>query len=94
MVKLMKHAFQLEPCSRALNPPHGRALYFLLAGNANDTEPIENGPPRVRAQELCQELDPLFEIVQLREFRFDGVVVNEQMLSPLGWSAVLRRRKS
>lgn len=66
--------------------------YLTLAGNANDPEPSEGGPPRVHAQELCGELAPLFDLVQLREFRFDGVVSNGRALSPLAWSGLFRGR--
>lgn len=66
-------------------------FYLLLAGNANEPD-RENGPPRVRAEELCRELAPLFELVQLREFHFDGIVIDSQPVRPLAWSAVLRRK--
>jgi len=66
--------------------------YLTLAGNANDPEAVEAGPPRVHAHEICQELRPLFDLVQLREFRFDGVVIEGRSFAPLGWSALLRRK--
>jgi hypothetical protein len=69
------------------------SLYLTLAGNANETPMPERGPPRVHAQELCLELSPLFDLVQLREFRFDGVVIDGQDVAPLGWSALLRRKQ-
>ena len=68
------------------------SLYLTLAGNANDPQPIENGPPVVKSSELCLELEPLFDLVQLREFRFDGVVIDGKPVRPLAWSALLRRR--
>jgi len=67
-------------------------LYLTLAGNANDTTPRDMGPPTVHAHDLCRELGGLFELVQLREFRFDGVVVEGTPISPLAWSALLRRK--
>jgi SAM-dependent methyltransferase len=67
--------------------------YFTLAGNANDPAPAELGPPRVHAHEICLELRPLFDLVQLREFRFDGVVIPGLTEAPLAWSALLRRKK-
>jgi SAM-dependent methyltransferase len=66
--------------------------YLTLAGSANQPEPPEGGPPTVHAHDLCAELAPLFDLVQLREFRFDGVCVNGQPIAPLAWSALLRRR--
>ena len=67
------------------------SLYIVLAGNANDPGPAEKGPPRVRADQLCAELGGLFDLVQLREFYFDGVIVEGQPVKPLGWSALWRR---
>lgn len=68
------------------------SYYLTLAGNANDPQPPENGPPRVSAQEIVSELCPLFDIVQMREFHFDGVVIGGQPVRPLAWSVLLRRR--
>jgi hypothetical protein len=67
------------------------SLWLTLAGNANDTAPVEGGPPRVRAAEICDELEPLFALVQLREFRFDANIKGNPG-RPLAWSALLRRR--
>lgn len=67
------------------------SIYLTLAGNANDTAPDDRGPPRVTAIELVTELEPHFELVQLREFRFAGVVVDGKETRPLGWSAIFRR---
>jgi SAM-dependent methyltransferase len=72
---------------------HPGSVYVALTGNANDPNPDESkGPPRVQAHDLCKELHPLFDLVQLREFHFDGVVAGGEPLRPLGWSALLRRR--
>ncbi len=60
--------------------------WLSLAGNAD--EELEAGPPVVRADEIHAELGPLFEIVELREFRFSGKIAG---LNPLGWSILLRR---
>jgi SAM-dependent methyltransferase len=68
--------------------------YLTLAGNANDPHVGEPGPPRARAEELCHELESLFELVQLREFVFDGAPIAGRDARPLAWSALLRRRKS
>lgn len=70
------------------------AIYALLAGNANDPDAKEGGPPQVHAHELALELQPLFELVELRECRFGGVVVEDGPVEPLAWAAVLRRRGS
>lgn len=61
--------------------------WLSLAGNANEER--EDGPPVVRADEIHAELGPLFDIVELREFRFSGMVAGRH---PLGWSILLRRR--
>lgn len=68
------------------------SLYLLLAGNANDTGKPEQGPPRVHAHELTAELAPLFDLIQLREFRFEGVIIDGTAISPLAWSALWRRK--
>jgi SAM-dependent methyltransferase len=68
------------------------SLYLTLAGNANEDPMPEQGPPRVHAHEICLELAPLFDLVQLREFRFDGVRIQGVLMSPLAWSALLRRK--
>ncbi len=67
-------------------------LYLTLTGNANDPADEDKGPPRVHAHELCQELAPLFHVLQLREFTFDGVKIEGISVTPLGWSALLRRK--
>jgi SAM-dependent methyltransferase len=68
------------------------SCYLTLAGNANEKRPPENGPPVVKAEEIVAELGPLFDIVQLREFRFDGVVIDGKHVSPLAWSILVRRK--
>ncbi len=62
-------------------------LGLVLAGNAR--EPHDPGPPVVDEETIRRELGRAFEIVRLREFRFDpapGVDVHF-----LGWSCLLRR---
>lgn len=67
--------------------------YLTLAGNANDRlTPPESGPPVVRAADIATELSPLFDLVQLREFTFEGIVVDGKPVSPLAWSALFRRK--
>lgn len=63
-------------------------LWLSLAGNANEKE-TEQGPPVVKESEIREELGPLFDILELREFRFD---TNQSEFRPLGW-VVLARRK-
>jgi SAM-dependent methyltransferase len=66
---------------------HTGTTGLILAGNAR--EPHEPGPPVVTEDQIRTELGSLFEIVQLREFRFDQVErVGVQFL---GWSCLLRR---
>jgi SAM-dependent methyltransferase len=69
--------------------------YLTLAGNANDPNPAPPGcgPPTVRAETLCRELETLFDMVQLRQFQFDAVNPDGSELRPLAWSALLRRRE-
>ena len=59
----------IETLSRICAPG---GTYITLAGNANEHRPGEEGPPRVSAEEICRELDPLMELVELREFRFNA----------------------
>jgi methyl halide transferase len=63
------------------------ALGLLLAGNAK--EPQEPGPPVVSEEELHAELEPAFQIVRLREFRFDAT--EGEGTPPLAWSCLVRR---
>jgi len=74
-----------------LTKPGGH--YLTLAGNANDRQtPPDGGPPVVRTIEICTELCSLFDLVQLREFTFEGVMVEGKPIKPLAWSALFRRR--
>jgi methyl halide transferase len=61
---------------------------LVLAGNAR--EPHDPGPPVVSDEQIRSELGSLFEIVQLREFRFDQG--EEDARRFLGWSCLLHRR--
>ncbi len=73
---------------RRLTGPGARGL--VLAGNARERP--APGPPVVSEDEIRAELGSLFDVVALREFRFDPV---EQGGGPfLGWSCLLRRRES
>jgi methyl halide transferase len=61
--------------------------FLLLAGNANEKGPP--GPPTMTAAEICNELEPLFEIQFLREFRFE---VPDPPEGFLAWSCSMTRR--
>ncbi len=67
-------------------------MYLTLAGNANEVRPGEEGPPRVSAEDICRELSPLMELIQLREFRFDHGPHNDALPRALAWSALFRRK--
>jgi hypothetical protein len=61
--------------------------WLSLAGNAKeDTDP---GPPVVSEQDIRAELGPLFDIIELREFRFS---MDGSGFRPLGWSILMRRK--
>ena len=64
------------------------SLGLFLTGNAN--EKLEKGPPTVTEKEIRAELGRLFEIIRLREFRFDPIKGPED--KPLGWSCLGRRK--
>src|SRR5262245_34326324 len=61
-------------------------LALVLTGNAR--EPHTPGPPVVSEEEIRAELGSLFEVVQLREFRFDQSEADGTRF--LGWSCLLR----
>jgi hypothetical protein len=61
---------------------------LVLTGNA--CEPHSPGPPVVTEAEIRMELGSLFDIVQLRDFRFDQGSVDG--VRHLGWSCLLKRR--
>ena len=60
---------------------------LVLTGNAKEKH--EPGPPVVSEQEIRQELGRVFDIVRLREFRFDQV--EKVGVRFLGWSCLVRR---
>jgi hypothetical protein len=67
------------------------SLGLVLTGNARDPHEPGQGPPVVSAEELHAELEPVFEIVRLREFRFD--TVEEEGAGFLAWSCLVRRAR-
>jgi len=64
-----------------------RQWWLSLAGNSK--EETDPGPPVVNEQEIRAELGPLFDIIDMREFRF---ATNQSDFRPLGWSILMRRR--
>jgi methyl halide transferase len=61
--------------------------WLCLAGNARERR--DPGPPVVTEQEIRTELEPLFDIVELREIRFS---TNRDGFRPLAWSILMRRK--
>jgi SAM-dependent methyltransferase len=80
----------LDTLSRVTAPG---GTYLTLAGNANEIRPGEGGPPRVSAEEICRELAPLMDLIQLREIRFDAALIDGKPERPLAWSALFRRKQ-
>jgi SAM-dependent methyltransferase len=64
------------------------AVGLVLAGNAREKR--EPGPPVVTEEELRRELGAAFDVVWLREMRFDPGPLGEEKI--LGWSCLLRKR--
>jgi|HubBroStandDraft_6_1064221.scaffolds.fasta_scaffold165638_2 SAM-dependent methyltransferase len=69
---------------RKLSRPGTR--YLVLTGNANEEGP---GPPRVHEHEIRIDLEGLFEIQFIREFRFE---VTDPPEGFLAWSCLMTRR--
>jgi hypothetical protein len=68
------------------------AMGLILTGNAKEPSPPGQGPPVVSEEEIRAELGRLFEIKQLREFRFDSPPGRSE--SFLAWSCLVRKRPS
>ena len=79
----------LNALSRLVAPG---GLYLTLAGNSDEPSPDEQGPPTVSAVDLVRELTGLFNLQQLRVFRFEAVLEGKE-IRPLAWSALLRRKQ-
>jgi SAM-dependent methyltransferase len=62
---------------------------LVLAGNAR--EKMEPGPPVVTEEEFRNDWSRDFEVIWLREIRFDQALMDTPF-RPLGWSGLLRRR--
>jgi SAM-dependent methyltransferase len=65
------------------------SLMLVLAGNAK--EPMDPGPPVVSEQEFRLEWGVLFDVLWLREFRFDQPA-SFPGFCPLAWAGFLRRK--
>ena len=65
------------------------SIGLVLTGNAKEPPPEGQGPPVVSEEQLHAELGSHFEIVRLREFRFDTSMADNP--APLAWSCLLRR---
>jgi methyl halide transferase len=65
------------------------ALGLLLVGNAREPEE-EQGPPVLTAAQLRADFRGLFEVVRLRECRFDAADAHARKY--LAWSCLLRKR--
>jgi SAM-dependent methyltransferase len=63
---------------------------LILAGNAKEPSPPHQGPPYVSEDELRSELGQLFDIKQLREFRFDSAPSHNENF--LAWSILVRKK--
>ncbi|MDB5390674.1 MAG: Methyltransferase [Planctomycetaceae bacterium] len=61
--------------------------FLLLTGNANEQR--EGGPPRLHERELRADLEQLFVIDDLHEFRFDDPA---GPTGPLAWSCLMTRK--
>jgi SAM-dependent methyltransferase len=69
---------------------HPGTLALVLAGNAR--EPHDPGPPLVTEEQIRAELGSVFDVVQLREFRFDPSPQDGSRY--LAWSCLLKARAS
>jgi len=74
----------LETIERATRPG---SRWLSLAGNAKEQH--NPGPPTVSEAELREELGGLFEILELREFRF---TTDASDFQPLAWSILMQRK--
>jgi len=61
--------------------------YLVLAGNANEVTDAP-GPPRVHEHELRADFEGIFEVLWIREFRFQDPGGTD---GPLGWAAFMNR---
>jgi 2-polyprenyl-3-methyl-5-hydroxy-6-metoxy-1,4-benzoquinol methylase len=64
------------------------ACGLVLTGNAREKQ--EPGPPVVTEQEIRADWETKFDVIWLREFRFDQNLMDTSR--PLAWSVFLRRK--
>lgn len=84
IVRRVDPARYVEALDRVTAPG---AAGLVLAGNAK--EPHDPGPPVVTEEQIRSEFGRAFEVVWLREFRFDSAPGSKE--SFLGWSCFLRK---
>ncbi len=77
----------LDAADRALG---AGGIGLVLAGNAKEKH--DPGPPVVEESEFRGEIGSRFDIVWVREFRFDPVIGVD--IEPLGWSCFFRKRRA
>jgi SAM-dependent methyltransferase len=65
------------------------AVGLILAGNAKEP-PLQKGPPTVSEEDLRSELGQVFDIQQLREFRFTPPPGSSE--NWLAWSCLVRKK--
>jgi len=63
-------------------------IWFSLMGNADDMRPCK-GPPRLKAIEVVEAVEPFFEIMLLKSSYFDS----NQDLPPRCWIFIGKKRK-
>lgn len=63
------------------------SIYLMLCGNAK--EPQDPGPPVLTEEEIRETFSGLFDIIRIRDFRFD---TSGDMEGPLGYSCLMRRK--
>ena len=72
---------------------HDASKILILAGNANkDSYWRFHGPPRVNEQDIRRDFATGFQLLQLREFRFDPAPPDRE--GALAWSILLKREPS
>ena len=67
---------------------HEKTQFLLLAGNANESR--HYGPPRVKQTDIATDFAVKWDIVWLKEIRFDADDPNATS-GAMAWSALLRR---
>lgn len=83
-----QHAAAYVESLRRLSKPG--TLVLILAGSAKEPS-SGSGPPRVTEQEIRSDFSALFEVVELRETRFDAA--DPKAKGALAWSVLLKRKE-